>query len=149
MTTDTERAEYVAGLRDLATILEQHPELPLPYHGRGSELLWIATYDEDHKELARTFARLIPGQVRKEARGTDFDLVGSVAGLKVQMILDRDQVCQRVVTGTTETTREVPDADALAKVPTTTVTETVEQVEWQCGSLLSSVDAAPQTAVSP
>jgi hypothetical protein len=58
-----------------------------------------------------------------------------VHGLKVKVTTYRDAVCERVVTGTREVTREVRDPDALAAVPTTTVTETVEDVEWVCAPL--------------
>lgn len=57
----------------------------------------------------------------------------------------RDQVCEKVVTGTETVTRTVPDPTALAAVPQIEVTETVERVEWICASLLAA-DAAPAAA---
>ncbi|HET6291734.1 MAG TPA: hypothetical protein VFG33_00115, partial [Kribbella sp.] len=47
----------------------------------------------------------------------------------------RDQVCERVVTGTREVTKTVPDPSVV--VPDVEVTETVEDVEWICGPLLA------------
>lgn len=49
----------------------------------------------------------------------------------------RGEVCERIVTGTREVTKEVPDPKALAEVPKVTVTETVEDVEWKCTPLLA------------
>ena len=136
------RAEYIAGLRALAAILEDHPELPLPYHGTGSELLWIEHGDrEAARSKAQAFARLIPGQVTKTVRDKDgaFDLIGRVHGVGVQMILNRDAVCTRRVVAVREVTKQVPDPDALAAVPTVTVVEAVEDVEWDCGPILAQV----------
>lgn len=71
--------------------------------------------------------------------------MGTYAGVRLQfgevgvhIYAHRDQVCERIVTGTTEVTKEVPDPEALAAVPKVTVTETVEQVEWKCTPLLAA-----------
>jgi hypothetical protein len=58
------------------------------------------------------------------------------------VLCDRNEVCEKVVTGTREVTKEVPDPEALAAVPKVTVTETVEDVEWRCHPIL---DAAVQS----
>jgi hypothetical protein len=50
----------------------------------------------------------------------------------------RDQVCERVVTGTETVTRTVKDPAALAEVPEVEVTEEVEIVKWECKPLLAS-----------
>jgi hypothetical protein len=148
----TDRAEYIAGLRQLADLLEAHDDMPLPYSGSSdySYLQWIEVVDDAAAQLerARTFARLIPGTVEKSVRGDAFDLLGTIGGLYVKMILSRDAVCERVATGVTTVTEQVPDPDALAAVPTTTVTREVEDVEWVCQPLLAG--AAPwDAAVEP
>ena len=43
-----------------------------------------------------------------------------------------DRVCERVVVGTETVTREEPDPEALKQVPTVTVTEEREVIEWRC-----------------
>jgi hypothetical protein len=144
MTNDNDRDEYITGLRQLADILERHDDLPLPYTGTASRLLWIAGLSEDHAELARTFARNIPGVLRKNVRGDVFDLIGDIQGLHVQLIVDRDAVCERVVTGTETVTRQVPDPSVV--VPTVEVTEVVEQVEWVCSPLLADREPAEQVS---
>jgi len=138
MTTADTRADYIAGLRALADLLDKHEELPLPYHGRNSDLLWIES-GTDTLPVAQTFARTIPGSIDKRIREQDgaFDLLGQIHGLRVAMILNRDAVCTRVVTGTREVTEEIPDPAALAAVPKTTVTRTEEVAEWVCQPFLA------------
>jgi hypothetical protein len=135
------RSSYTAGLRALADILDAHPELPLPYSGTAAPIAVFA-YDREH---VATFARLLPGTVEKVYEDDDltfgFRLCGQFGGVKFEVIAPRAEVCTRVVTGTREVTREVPDPKALAAVPTTTVTETVEDVEWVCSPLLAPVSA--------
>lgn len=146
--SDTRRG-YIAGLRQLADILEQHDQLPLPYHGSSVPLTFMFfNHGEDNRAALANAVRAIPGRLDKNARDNGyFDVDGQLHGLKIQFTAYRDEVCERIVTGTTEVTREVPDPDALAKVPTTTVTETVEQVEWRCHPLLAG-QSADETAVA-
>lgn len=134
------RAAYTAGLRTLADLLDENPDVPLPYSGsEHNGIMWILqTAEVDQRAVLQTFARLLPGPVEKGYRATDFDLKGTLEGLHLHVIADRNTVCERVVTGTREVTREVPDPEALAAVPTTVVTETVEDVEWICAPLLQA-----------
>lgn len=136
------RAAYTAGLRALADALDANTELPLPYHGSSVGLLVILNTEQDQRAALRHYAHAFDGAVRKGYRDFDFDLHGTFRGLKVQVIADRDQVCERVVTGTREVTREIPDPEALAAVPTVTVTETIEDVTWECRPLLAEAPAA-------
>jgi hypothetical protein len=134
----TIRTAYISGLRRLADLLESDPDFPLPYTGGPlSGLKWIVGYGKDQdaawqRDFLRRFARAVDGPVQKGYRDEAFDLVGKLDGLHLDVIAQRDAVCERVITGTREVTREVPDPDALAAVPTTTVTETVEDVRWEC-----------------
>ncbi|MEU8271589.1 hypothetical protein AB0B89_31065 [Sphaerisporangium sp. NPDC049002] len=143
----SDRAEYIKGLRALADILENHPDLPLPYDGRGGAIDFIELGEEDRRGAA-VFARVMPGTVRKEPRDTYLDLVADVHGVKVKWIAMRSNVCERVVTGTREVEIEEPDPQALAAVPKVKRTVTVEDVEWQCGSLLATADAEQAAAVT-
>jgi hypothetical protein len=134
MTTD--RTAYTAGLRALADALDNDLDLPLPYH--GSRIAALSIFTEKKDEVV-AYARLLPGKVDKAV--TDghygFELRGALHGLNVLVYAPREEVCERVVRGTREITREVPDPQALTAVPTTTVTETVEDVEWVCRPLLA------------
>jgi hypothetical protein len=138
--TDTDaRAEYTAGLRALADLLDEHEGIPLPYHGTHSELCIFC----DSKEQMADFARAVPGKLRKKVdEGSavyGFELHGSIRGLKIVACTHRNEVCTRVVTGTREVTEAVPDPSVI--VPLVEVTKTVEDVEWVCGPLLAEATA--------
>lgn len=142
--TTTERDNYVAGLRALADLLDDHPELPLPNTGRSNAFdWWIWDHDvEDPKATLAEIVRLIPGAKNKvvgEAAGSSwFTVEATLRGLRIDVNANRATVCQRVVTGTREVVEEVPDPDALAAVPTVSVTKTVEDFEWVCEPLLAT-----------
>jgi len=137
-----DRAEYVTGLRQLADLLEQHDDLPLPTHG---ELSWLLFGDSDEKRIAAQVVRLVPGDWKKvpyldQGDKTLLAFMTDLAGLPLKVAVYRNVVCERVVTGTETVTEMVPDPSV--KVPLVEVTEEREVVEWRCGSLLSDVDAA-------
>lgn len=139
--TETEkRTDYIAGLYALAAALDNDPDLPLPYHGASSELLVFV----DTKAEVVTYARLLHGKVDKvvtDDPNYGFTIRGTLAGLRVSVFAPRNEVCERVVVGTREVTREVPDPEALAAVPTTTVTEVVDDVVWECRPLLAPAES--------
>ena len=138
MNDSDKRAEYTKGLRALADLLDANPDLDLPWEGSHPQygtLSVITLADEGAAQIA-AWAKALPGTKKKEVRDTHFYLKGSLHGLHMRVIANRDQVCRRVVTGTREVTEEVPDPEALASVPTVTVTKTVEDVEWVCEPIL-------------
>lgn len=139
--TDQERAAYIEGLRQVADWLEAHPEVELPWLGFEPKLsIYLVGYAQ--REPLAAIARAM-GSFEKIANGDDyFQIVRRFAGIAVVAQASRDEVCEKVVVGTTEVTEEVPDPVALAAVPKVTVTKTVEQVEWRCGSLLAPAVAA-------
>lgn len=139
----TAREEYVAGLRMLADLLEQHDDLPLPYYGVNAEVR-LPFYCYTRDQIAQ-FARLLPGRVDKhvdeEYESYGFSLRGALAGLHVDVKAHRNAVCERVVVGTDEVTEQVPDPSV--QVPLVEVTKTVERVRWECSPLLAGTDPAP------
>lgn len=139
----TARPEYIAGLRALADALETHPDLPLPYYGTRVPLP-IYIESETPAAALRQFARATTGPVEKvvtDHRLFGFELVGSFHGLRVTAVAYREAVCERIVTGTREVERTMPDPDALAAVPTVTVTDVIEDVRWECRPLLAEAAA--------
>lgn len=135
MTELAERAGYIEGLRILATVLENHPEIPLPYNGHLSPLTIMFLDGESSRALMAAAAKALPvGSWSKSGSDDYFELDGKVAGVKVKLTAYRDTVCRRVVTGTRQVTEEVPDPAA----PLVKVTKTVEDVEWECGSVLAA-----------
>lgn len=145
MSTADDRAEAIRGIRMLADLLEQNPEVPLPYQlGGGDDISFHFLHGGRERERMAELARLIPGPLTKHVRGSKeygdyFDLKGSIAGIRVHLIAFRDAVCERIVTGTREVTKTVPDPTVM--VALVEVTETVEDVEWVCGPLLAEAVA--------
>lgn len=139
----SERADFIAGLRALADLLEQHDELKLP----TNDIHWHCLDAEDGPGDLATFARLVPGTLRKNTYGDStptpyIDLSGRIEGLRVSASAYRDAVCTRRVVAVREVVEEIPDPDALASVPTVTVTKTVEDVEWDCHPILANSEPA-------
>lgn len=126
----TDRAAYITGLRRLADLLDQHPDMPLPY----GDIQW---QPNDRNEFA-ILARLLPGPHRKDASDAIFTLSGRVSGVTWRAYRWRDEVCERVVVDTREVTKTVPDP--AVDVPTVEITETQEVVEWRCPPLLAGAD---------
>lgn len=133
----TARAEYIAGLRAIADALEADENLPLPFEGNTSS---GTVFCETREEIA-AWSRVMTGEKRKhideDSRLYGFKLNGQVHGYTLDLRIDRNEVCRRVVTGTREVTETVPDPDV--EVPTVEVTRTVENVEWVCEPLLAEV----------
>lgn len=136
------RSDYTAGLRALADLLDANPDVPLPSR-LGRDFSWavfgskVPTGQKVPVALADLARTLIPGVRNKRADDGYFRVSGKLHGLNLEVWAMREAVCTRVVTGTETVTRGVLDAAALAAVPTTTVTETVETVEWVCAPLLA------------
>lgn len=133
------RAHQIAGIRELADWLESHPEVPMPFALDDGDLSIHVTPHrvEDPKATLAAVAKALPGKVTKSANDASghFNLNGSVGGIKLHVIAYRNEVCERVVTGTREVTKTIPDP--MVTVPTIEVTEVVEDVEWVCGSVLA------------
>lgn len=137
---DQDRMQTIASLYELALLLEKHPELPIPFELQGGSYghLSINFLDGDAKSDMLAAARAIPGMLNKRVWGgktaSYFTLDGRVGSISIQLTAFRESVCERVVTGTREVKKTVPDP--MVVVPVVEVTETVEDVEWVCGPLL-------------
>lgn len=141
------RAEYIAGLRMLADLLEAHPELEAPHTGASnyasiSVVPWGA--DAQREQLA-AWARVLPGRKDKKEGGEGgkyLRLEGRLGALHIQVLCDRDEVCERIVVGTETVTETVPDPEALAAVPQIERTVEREIVKWECRPLLAAESGA-------
>ena len=108
--TDEQRAETIAGLRQLATFLENHPAVPMPvcyglnaFATTKAELVaaarvtgWTKTYRDTWFALSREF----PG------------------GVTLDVNIERETICRKVVTGR----RTIPAPPARE----------VEDYHWEC-----------------
>lgn len=148
-----DRARYIDGLRVLASVLEAHPDIPLPHAGNGTAIRIDFWGDPDGQRAAMAAAaRAMPCAWRKKVWGQQqewLNLEGEIAGLKIALSAQRDAVCKRVVTGTREVTETVKDPAKLAEVPEVEITRTEDIVTWDCGSLLSPLAAAGPKSVTP
>ena len=154
--TDARQA-YIDGLHQIADFLAEHPEVPLPAMGdyaSGEYAPTLTIYTQlsrgdtrDQRTKLADIARAM-GRAEKSTRH-EFAIWRRFAGVVLAAYADRDEVCDRVVTGTREVTEEVPDPDALAAVPKVSVTKVVEDVEWVCTPLLKPAAGALQFVEVP
>lgn len=134
--------QQAEGLRALAAFVEANPELAerLAYSlGNMSE----PVYGDDSAAVMGQFARAVArGRVENHKDGSSdkfFRLTLCFSdAVRLSLATSREEVCERVVVGTEQVTKTVPDPELLAKVPEIEVTETIEQVEWRCRPLLAS-----------
>lgn len=158
MTDIDARQAYIDGLHQIADFLAEHPEVPLPLMGdyvSGEYLPTFAIYtqhlgrgDERDQRTALADVARAMGKAEKSTR-YEFAIWRKFAGIVLAAYAKRDEVCDRVVTGTREVTKEVPDPEALAAVPMVSVTEVVEDVEWVCAPLLKPAAGALQFVEVP
>ena len=142
---NTDRTEYIKGLRGIADALEADLDLPLPYPGNHSAVT-VYTYT---KADAAKWTRILTGKREKAVKDTGsfgFEVHGAIHGVAVLILADRSTVCERIVTGTETVTRSIKDQHAVAAaieaIPAVEVTEQVETVEWKCSPLLEDAVSA-------
>ena len=123
-----ERDDYIAGLRQLADLLERNESLILPYSSYSA----FNMFTHSKKEL-QDWAKAFPGTLEKEFSDIDIILKGALNGISIKIYGDREGVCERVVVGT----REVKHPATPAYEAKPERIEIVEEVEWICGSLLA------------
>lgn len=132
--TPDPRAEYIAGLRALADLIESKG-LTGRFCGDGE----LAPLDihVDTKTEAAAWARALTDVTKRAALGSDNMLIeGRAGGVYMRVWVDRNEVCERVSTGFTTVTRRAQPA-----IPETT--EEVETFDWVCGPLLAEDKVAP------
>jgi hypothetical protein len=133
-------AAMANGLRELARLVEDNPRIA-PYlrfalRHMHSPLLPAEAPRTAIAELARAAARA-GARVEKTFGDAYAGITIGFGPVQVLINADRGDVCERVVVGVDEVTREVPDPNLLATVPKIRVTETVERVKWRCNPLLA------------
>lgn len=132
------RADFTAGLRQLADWLDANPDINLPADGTTLPLTFSA-WGKDGRDKAREFAKAFPGKLDKDVDESYYRLRGQMGGVSVEFCAYRDYVCERVVIGEREVTVQIPDPDV--DVPMVEVTQTIEDVEWICPPLLAEAEA--------
>lgn len=130
------REQQIDGLRKLADLLEQNPDVSMPYDVANGLTFQFLYTEEAASEMAH-LRSLIGGAFRKNTYGggTYYELVGKFSGIEIRLVTFRSKVCERVVVGTREVYEEIPDPDA----PKVAVIKTVEDVEWRCSPVLAEI----------
>lgn len=145
-TTETaHRDGVIAGLRELADALEDHPRMPLPGGTETwSNLMGFASSQAETREVDGEFvtetslefmarlAKNCPGKLEKVPLGNYFGLQRKFGTITVVWNADRDQVCIQKKTGTE--TRKVETV--VTPAVTAEHEETVDVFEWECLPLL-------------
>lgn len=108
------RATEIAEMRDVLSFLEDNPKIPMPYFGMVDSFASTENGD-DVNDLARIMA-----PCRKDASRGYFTLIRTFGSTKLEVNFDREEVCEKVITGT----EEVPEETVAA--------HTREIVEWLC-----------------
>lgn len=125
------------GLRVLADMLAANPAV-------AAELWFALSNIQDFLDTRDEVARFARAALRagatvdKHFSGERAGVVARFGPVHVTVTAGRDEVCERVITGTREVTEQVPDPEALKAVPLVEVTRTVEDVEWRCRPLLDA-----------
>lgn len=142
-----ERADaYAADLRRLADMVSDRPSLHGDLWNMRDRVNIPIPGDVDAHEYLQQWTRLALDAGCKVKKSFD-----EWAGIHVHfpngeitlfIYAERSRVCERVVKGTREVTKEVPDPEVLKAVPKVTVTETVEDFEWVCKPLLADTAGA-------
>lgn len=116
-------ANLVSGLRDLANFIAANPDLAegFRYDLTDSGINVHLSHDEDKAAAQATYAKAAArygATVTKDVNDQFHNVTLTFAGgLKADVLAYRNEVCERVVTGTETVTKSVPDPKALAAVP--------------------------------
>lgn len=138
--TTTTAPPIVEALRQVADLLEQHPDLPQPYITSSSDgtmrLAWYLSINDrgtpaEQKAIAQQIIRAIGGHWDKDARDDEVSFDQRRGSLAMQVLVVREAVCTRRVVGTEEVT--IPAVEAKPER-----TETREVVEWDCAPILAA-----------
>lgn len=130
--------ETIAGLRELADWLEQHPEQAAHLDLAGGTKLYHFSHTREEFTDA---ARALGGHRQKNADDAWFNVERQFGPITVQVTIAREKVCEKIVTPR-EVTKHVPDPALVSEIPLVAVTEVVEDVEWVCvESLMAEMSA--------
>ncbi len=130
--------------------LIQSTGTPVPTHTNSQygTLRWLY-FNGDHrgfateKEAAQAVMRGLGGKWDKTP-GSLFQFTRTLStGVKLEIVVERAAVCNRVVTGVEKVVTEVPASPA---VQAHTVVEEVEIVEWKCEPVMGETTLGEESA---
>lgn len=125
------RDAYIAGLREMADALENEPGIPTD---NGVDIVHYC-WTKDNFQAA---VKRLGGTRTKEPRYGYMNVVRRFGPHSIRVNGEQNAVCTKTVVGTEEVTKNEREGEDLR--PMVEVTKTVDIVEWDCGSILSSSD---------
>lgn len=157
-TTDAERAaaeladQLATDIERYAAFIRANPDIAKKLGSERRFLLYLMPGGEAKQKMAdivraaKAAGATVTKTISEEYAGANL----SFGHVSLEVYAHREVVCERRVTGTREIEVEEQDPEALAKVPTRTVTKTVEDVEWVCTPILQAdpADTAEAGAAS-
>lgn len=128
-------AVMATNLRAAADLMDEHPDLPVPYittrHNGDVFFNWFLMHnDTDQKTAAASIMRTLRGSWQKRERGNALDFKSARPGLSLEFTVQREAVCTRRVVGTETVT--IPAVEAQPER-----TEKRAVVEWDCAPVLA------------
>lgn len=133
---EAEIRAWCDGLRELADTVERGA----PHAPAGTFRTFLSMGYENPAAVLTATARRMGGKWQKAEAQGDFELHQQFGPHRITLFTRRENVCERVVTGTRTVTETIPDPSV--EVPTIEVTREVEDVEWICPpSLLALAEA--------
>ena len=126
------RADYIAGLRELADRLDRYPDAPPPFEGNLGMWLVMPHSPEEMAAAARCYGG------RKIQQVDGFGLIDGIPGLRIKVLSALAKVCELVETGEVE---YYEDVEVLTPARVRTVTRTRPKSEWRCPESLLQLDA--------
>ena len=126
----SERTDFINGLRDLADFYEARPELQLPQSMLAD--IWYHRGETPIEEVARQM-----GKAEKVDADNLFILRRNFGPIRLDANFYREDVCERIVTGTTLVEEPI-------MVPAGTHIVEKEVVEWKCPKIFDkALDKIP------
>lgn len=119
------REEWCKGLRQLANVIEQHPEVDLPF---GTEDWGAIQVYIMGKEQMAALVRAMPCKAEKNYDSNFLNMRFKLGEFCMNAYVSRSTVCERIVVASKEVITMVPDPDA----PMVQKVEIVEEIEWRC-----------------
>lgn len=140
----TPREVFLSELKSIITLLEQNPELPLPYEVGENAWNALRWYPSTPAEAAKLVKALGGRWEKNDPKSSEFDATHLIMKAKlgrelhVRVTVSREGICEKKVVGTE--TKKV--TKVVQPQVTKEVYEEVDVVEFECKSLLSLADQA-------
>ena len=129
-------------LRQAADLIDANPDLPVPVvtsYSSGTVNVGWQLMNSDAKDAqksaVRKIVKTIGGKWDKREGGDVLYLSRKIDGLELTIFVDREQVCERIVTGTKTVTIPAKPAERARVVE-------VDEVEWRCEPVLAEAVSA-------